>query len=61
MPDTLELTIFDPRSGDTVARVPIADAEECRRAVARARDARRGWVRTATGEACRAVGRERTS
>ncbi|ARG59315.1 aldehyde dehydrogenase [Mycobacterium kansasii] len=44
------MTIVDPRSGDTVARVPIAGAEECRRAVARARDAHRGWVRTAAGE-----------
>ncbi|VBA54743.1 aldehyde dehydrogenase family protein [Mycobacterium attenuatum] len=50
MPETTELTIVDPRSGEALARVPIADAEQCRRAVARARDARRGWVRTAAGE-----------
>lgn len=50
MPKTNQLTIVDPRTGDTVAHVPIADADECRRAVERAGAARAGWVHRAAGE-----------
>jgi succinate-semialdehyde dehydrogenase / glutarate-semialdehyde dehydrogenase len=47
---TTELTILDPRTGETVARVPIADAQACEHAVARARVAWGNWMRTAAGE-----------
>lgn len=45
-----ELTVLDPRTGDPVSRVNIADADDCRRAVARARQAGPGWIRTAPAE-----------
>ena len=35
----MELTVLDPRPGDTVSRVPIADASTCDDAIARARAA----------------------
>jgi acyl-CoA reductase-like NAD-dependent aldehyde dehydrogenase len=44
------LTILDPRTGETVGRVPVADAQVCQRAVACARTAWAGWTRTAAGE-----------
>ena len=43
---TKELTVLDPRSGDVATRVTIAGAEDCERAVARARRAFPGWART---------------
>ena len=50
MSQTSELTILDPRTGENVARVPIADDRECARAVAAARAASGEWARTAPGE-----------
>ncbi len=47
---TSELTILDPRTGETVARVAVADAGECEAAVAAARSAGQAWARTAPGE-----------
>ena len=46
----MDVTVLDPRTGDVVARVPIADAAECDRAVARAKAARDDWARTAPAE-----------
>jgi succinate-semialdehyde dehydrogenase/glutarate-semialdehyde dehydrogenase len=48
--NTTELTILDPRTGDTVARVPVADAQACQRAIASAKAAWADWTRTAAGE-----------
>ena len=42
----MELTVLDPRNGDTVARLPMADEADCDRAVARTREASRAWART---------------
>jgi succinate-semialdehyde dehydrogenase / glutarate-semialdehyde dehydrogenase len=50
VPKTTELTILDPRTGETVARVPVADAQACERAVGCARAAWVDWTRTAAGE-----------
>src|SRR5688500_1924286 len=41
-----ELSVFDPRTGDEVSRVPIASRERCAQAVRTARDAASGWART---------------
>jgi acyl-CoA reductase-like NAD-dependent aldehyde dehydrogenase len=49
VPETTHLTVLDPRSGDLVARLPIADAAQCERAVARARSALHVWRCTASG------------
>jgi succinate-semialdehyde dehydrogenase/glutarate-semialdehyde dehydrogenase len=46
----MELTVLDPRTGDTVGRLPIADASECDDAVARACAAGAGWARTPAAE-----------
>lgn len=48
MPDVLtrEITVLDPRTGETVGRVPIATPDECAAALRRARDAAAGWART---------------
>jgi acyl-CoA reductase-like NAD-dependent aldehyde dehydrogenase len=53
----MELTVLDPRTGDTVARVPIADASDCEQAVMRARAASTGWARTAPAERAAALSR----
>lgn len=45
-----ELTVLDPRTGDAVSTMTIADADDCRRAVARVRQAGPGWRRTAPAE-----------
>jgi acyl-CoA reductase-like NAD-dependent aldehyde dehydrogenase len=50
-----ELTVLDPRSGETVGRVPIASAEQCDEAVRRARDAAPGWARTPPAERAAAL------
>jgi succinate-semialdehyde dehydrogenase/glutarate-semialdehyde dehydrogenase len=52
---TLELTVQNPRTGDPVARVPIADEATCREAVARARGAAAAWARTPATERAAAV------
>jgi acyl-CoA reductase-like NAD-dependent aldehyde dehydrogenase len=46
----MEMTVLDPRTGVTVARLPIADASECDDAIARARVASRAWARTPAAE-----------
>jgi acyl-CoA reductase-like NAD-dependent aldehyde dehydrogenase len=51
----MELTVQDPRTGDPVARVPIADDATCREAVARARGAAAAWARTPAAERAAAV------
>ena len=50
MSDTTELTIHDPRTGDEITRVPIADAQTCERAVDRAAAAGSDWSRVAAGD-----------
>ena len=50
MPDTMELTVLDPRTGDTVTTVPVADAATCDTAVARAGAAAADWARTPAAE-----------
>jgi succinate-semialdehyde dehydrogenase/glutarate-semialdehyde dehydrogenase len=50
VPEINELTILDPRTGQTVARMPIADEQACKRAVAGARAASTDWMRAAVGE-----------
>lgn len=50
-----QLTIADPRSGDIVARVPIAGAAECDDALDRARAAVPGWARTPAAERAAAI------
>ena len=52
----MELTVQDPRAGDPVARVTIADDATCREAVARARGATAAWARTPAAERAAAVG-----
>jgi succinate-semialdehyde dehydrogenase / glutarate-semialdehyde dehydrogenase len=51
----LELTVQDPRTGNPVARVPIADEATCREAVARAHSAAAAWARTPVSERAAAV------
>jgi acyl-CoA reductase-like NAD-dependent aldehyde dehydrogenase len=51
----MELTVQDPRTGDTVVRVRIADASACGNAVARARAAFADWARTSPAERAAAV------
>jgi succinate-semialdehyde dehydrogenase/glutarate-semialdehyde dehydrogenase len=51
----LELTVQDPRTGNPVARVPIADEATCRAAVARAHSAAAAWARTPVSERAAAV------
>jgi succinate-semialdehyde dehydrogenase / glutarate-semialdehyde dehydrogenase len=50
MPKTMELTVLDPRNGETVARVPIADNAACDLTVERARAACAAWARTPAAE-----------
>lgn len=53
MPETL--TVLDPRTGDVVSRVPIADASACDEAVKRARAAAPAWARTPAAERAAAL------
>jgi acyl-CoA reductase-like NAD-dependent aldehyde dehydrogenase len=46
----MEMIVLDPRTGDTVARLPIADASECDDAITRARHAGPAWARTPAAE-----------
>lgn len=50
MLSTAELTIHNPRTGDLVARVPIAGATECAAAIERARAAAKSWSRMPAAE-----------
>ncbi|MDF2825243.1 MAG: Aldehyde dehydrogenase, partial [Mycobacterium sp.] len=55
MPSTVELTINDPRTGEVVSRVPVADADTCAAAIDRARIAAPGWAQTPAAERAAAV------
>lgn len=55
VPQTLELTIHDPRTGDLVAQLPVADPSECAAAVARATAASSSWARTPAAERAAAL------
>lgn len=50
MPQTNELTVLDPRTGDVASRTRVAEEQECDQAVARARAAGTAWARTAPAE-----------
>lgn len=52
---TSVLTVLDPRTGDTVAQVPIADADDCNGAVHRAHAAAPSWRRTPAAERAAAL------
>ena len=52
---TREITVLDPRTGETVGRVPIATPEETERALRRARAAADGWARTPAAERASAL------
>ncbi|MGV0836379.1 aldehyde dehydrogenase family protein [Mycolicibacterium thermoresistibile] len=49
------MTVVDPRTGERVARVPIADPGACAAAVGRARAAYRGWASTPAAERAAAI------
>lgn len=49
------LTVLDPRSGDTVAQVPVTDNSACDEAVTRAWSAAVSWARTPATERAAAV------
>ncbi|OBI76808.1 succinate-semialdehyde dehydrogenase, partial [Mycobacterium sp. E740] len=49
------MTVLDPRTGDTVSRVPITDPEACAQAVARARAAAPAWARTPAADRAAAL------
>lgn len=49
------MTVLDPRTGDTVARVPIAGEADCAAAVGRARVASTTWARTPAADRAAAV------
>ncbi len=51
----MEMTVLDPRTGDTVARMPIAGATECDDAIERASAAAHGWARTSASERAAAL------
>lgn len=55
MSQTMELTVLDPRTGETVSCVPVADEAACGRAVARVRAAFPDWARTAPAERAAAM------
>lgn len=55
MPETHELTIHDPRTGELVGRTPIATAAECDAAIGRARGAAASWARTPAAERAAAL------
>lgn len=50
-----QLTVFDPRTGELVSEVPIATADACGNAIARARTAHPGWARTPAAERAAAL------
>lgn len=55
MPESTELIVTDPRTGETVSRVTIADASTCDDAVKRARAAAPAWARTPAAERAAAL------
>jgi len=50
-----EITVLDPRTGETVARVPIASPRACDDALGRARAAAPGWARVPAAERAAAL------
>jgi acyl-CoA reductase-like NAD-dependent aldehyde dehydrogenase len=50
-----DITVLDPRSGETVGRVPIATPQQCDQALHRARAAADGWARTPAAERAAAL------
>ena len=52
---TREITVLDPRTGETVGHVPIATPQEAERALRRARAAADGWARTPAAERAAAL------
>jgi succinate-semialdehyde dehydrogenase / glutarate-semialdehyde dehydrogenase len=52
---TREITVLDPRTGETVGRVPIASPQACEKALRRARAAAEGWARTPAAERAAAL------
>ena len=52
---TREITVLDPRTGETVGRVPIATSHEGERALRRARLAADGWAHTPAAERAAAL------
>jgi succinate-semialdehyde dehydrogenase/glutarate-semialdehyde dehydrogenase len=50
-----EITVLDPRTGETVGRVPIASPQACEQALRRARAAADGWARTPAAERAAAL------
>lgn len=55
VPETLELTIHDPRTGDLVVQMPVAGTAACAEAVERAVAASRSWARTPAAERAAAL------
>ncbi|MCG5433285.1 aldehyde dehydrogenase family protein [Mycobacterium sp. MYCO198283] len=55
MPKNAELTVSDPRTGDLVTRLPIADDAACDGAIARADAAAAQWARTPAAERAAAL------
>ncbi|MGE2688931.1 aldehyde dehydrogenase family protein [Mycolicibacterium pulveris] len=49
------MTVLDPRTGDTVSRIPITDTHACEDAIARARAAFATWSRTPAAERAAAL------
>jgi acyl-CoA reductase-like NAD-dependent aldehyde dehydrogenase len=49
------IRVLDPRTGDTVAEVPIAEPSDCDAAVGRAADAAEAWARTPPAERAAAI------
>ncbi len=52
---TREITVLDPRTGETVGRVPTATPQQCDAALRRARAAADGWARTPAAERAAAL------
>jgi succinate-semialdehyde dehydrogenase / glutarate-semialdehyde dehydrogenase len=53
--ENTELIVSDPRTGETVSRVPIADASACDEALKRARSAAASWAGTPAAERAAAL------
>ena len=51
----MELTVLDPRTGETVTRIPLAGPAECDAAIGRARRAFPQWARTPAAERAAAL------
>jgi succinate-semialdehyde dehydrogenase / glutarate-semialdehyde dehydrogenase len=52
---TREITVLDPRTGETVGSVPIATPQQCDSALHKARAATDGWARTPAAERAAAL------